>query len=73
MSVRSTTKRLRLPAPADFLRQYVDSTPLAGAVAQMDDERRVALERQVVDAWQAFVEDGNLVLRQRVVVATAQK
>ena len=53
---------LRLPPPEEFLWQYVHSTPLADAVAQVDEERRVALERDVVVEWQPFVEDGTLLL-----------
>jgi ubiquinone/menaquinone biosynthesis C-methylase UbiE len=73
VSVESDTRRLRLPAPEAFLWEYVHSTPLAGAVAQVDDERRGALERDVVARWQEFVEDRALVLQVRVAVATAQK
>src|SRR5690606_3682483 len=39
VSVESDTRWLHLPAPEEFLWQYVASTPLAGAVAQVDDER----------------------------------
>ncbi len=73
VSVQSDTKTLRLPAPEEFLWQYVHSTPLAGAVAQVDDERRGSLERDVVAKWQEFVEDRALVLHVRIVVATARK
>jgi ubiquinone/menaquinone biosynthesis C-methylase UbiE len=73
VSVQSDTKLLRLPAPEEFLWQYVHSTPLAGAVAQVDDERRGSLERDVVAKWQEFVEDRAVVLDVRVVVATARK
>ncbi|MBZ0267516.1 methyltransferase domain-containing protein [bacterium] len=73
VSVQSDTKSLRLPAPEEFLWQYIHSTPLAGAVAQMDDDRRGLLERDVVAEWQEFVEDRALVLRVRNVVATALK
>ena len=69
----STEKRLLLPPPSDFLWQYLHSTPLAGPAAAMDDERRAELEREVVAGWQPFVEDGALVLRQPVTLATAQK
>ena len=72
ISVQSDTKTLRLPAPEAFLWEYVHSTPLAGAVAQVDDERRGSLERDVVTRWQEFVEDRALVLQVRVVVATAR-
>jgi SAM-dependent methyltransferase len=73
VSVQFETKPLRLPAPQEFLWQYVQSTPLAGAVARVDDERRGALEREVVAQWQEFVEGRTLVLQVRVAVATAWK
>lgn len=73
VSVQADTKSLRLPAPEEFLWQYVHSSPLAGAVAQVNDERRGSLERDVVAKWQEFVKDRTLVLQVRVVVATARK
>jgi ubiquinone/menaquinone biosynthesis C-methylase UbiE len=73
ISVQSDTKSLRLPAPEEFLWQYVYSTPLAGVVTQVDDERRSTLERDVVSKWQEFVEDSSLMLHVRLVVATARK
>lgn len=73
VSVQSDTKPLRLPVPEEFLWQYVHSTPLAGAVAQVDDDRRASLERHVVAKWQEFVNDGALVLQVRIVIATARK
>jgi hypothetical protein len=73
VSVQSDTKPLRLPAPEEFLWQYVHSTPLAGAVAQIDDERRGSLERDVVAKWRDFMEDRALVLHVRIVVAIARK
>jgi ubiquinone/menaquinone biosynthesis C-methylase UbiE len=73
VSVQSDTKSLRLPAPEEFLWQYVQSTPLAGAVAQVDDDRRGLLEHDVVANWQEFEKDRALVLQVRMVVATARK
>ena len=73
VSVQSATKPLRLPAPEEFLWQYVHSTPLAGAVAQVDDDRRGSLERDVVAQWQEFVNDRALVLQVRIVATTARK
>ena len=73
VSVQSELSSLRLPAPEEFLWQYVHSTPLAGAVAPMDDGQRRALERDIVSKWQEYVEDHALVLQVRVVVATARK
>jgi ubiquinone/menaquinone biosynthesis C-methylase UbiE len=73
VSVQSDTKPLRLPAPEEFLWQYLHSIPLGGAVARLDDERRSSLERDVVAKWQEFVKDGALVLQVRIAVATARK
>jgi ubiquinone/menaquinone biosynthesis C-methylase UbiE len=68
-----TEKTLPLPPADDFLWQYVHSTPLAGPTADLDDDRRGALEREVVAGWLAFIEDGTLLLRQPLTLATAQK
>ena len=73
VSIQSDTKPLGLPAPEEFLWQYVHSTPIAGAMAQVHDNRRGLLERDVVAKWQKFVNDGTLVLQVRVVVASARK
>jgi ubiquinone/menaquinone biosynthesis C-methylase UbiE len=73
VSVQSETKSLRLPEPGTFLWQYVYSTPLAGAVAQVDQERRSLLEQDIVSKWQRFVKDDAMVLEVRIVVATARK
>lgn len=73
VSVQSDTKLLHLPPPEEFLWQYLHSTPLAGAVAQVDAERRGSLERDVVAKWQEFVEGRALMLQVRGVAATARK
>lgn len=72
VTVASRTKPLDLPPPADFLWQYVHSTPLAGAVATADDDARRALEDDVVRGWQPFVEHGSLVLEVPLVEVTAR-
>jgi ubiquinone/menaquinone biosynthesis C-methylase UbiE len=73
VEVRSKALSVTLPGPADFLWQYVHSTPLAAAVAEMDDVGRAALERDVVAAWQSFVEDGALAFDANAVLTTARK
>jgi len=73
VSVQSDTRTLRLPAPGEFLWQYVHSTPLAGAVAQVDHKRRDSLERDVVTGWQGFVNDRALVIQVPIATATARK
>ena len=64
---------LRLPGPADWLWQYIELTPIAPHVAAADTRARAALERDVVTAWQAYVEQGRLRVRQPMVVATGRR
>jgi hypothetical protein len=73
VEVRATEMTLPLPPPGEFLWQYVYSTPLAGQVAELDDDQRMALERDVVAGWQCFVEEGRLLLRLPITLATARK
>ncbi len=73
VNARAETRELSLPAPRDFLWQYVGSTPLAAIVAAADDDARSALEREVVAGWRDFGSSGGMHYRQRVVVATARR
>lgn len=73
IALQENIKVLRLPPSKDFLWQYVHSTPLAEMVAQAKAEDLAALEREVVEAWQEFEQDGVLMYRQRIVEAKAQK
>ena len=60
---------ITLPEPTEFLWQYIHSTPLAAAVAQIDDVARAALEHDVV----AALPDGALILDVNAVLTTARK
>lgn len=60
VDVRSAVTSLELPPPAEFLWQYVWSTPLAAEVAQADEERRAALENEFAEKCQAFAPTGTL-------------
>jgi ubiquinone/menaquinone biosynthesis C-methylase UbiE len=73
VAVQPVTKTLRLPPPRDFLWQYIDVTPIADAVAQLDEGRRASMERDVVARWQPWVTDGQTVQQQAMVVATARR
>jgi ubiquinone/menaquinone biosynthesis C-methylase UbiE len=64
---------LRLPAPAEFLWQYINLTPIAPVVAQASEDAKVAMERQVVDEWQPYVTKGTVSGDQPIVVATGRK
>jgi ubiquinone/menaquinone biosynthesis C-methylase UbiE len=67
------TRDLPLPAPRDFLWQYVGSTPLAGAVASASAEARSALEKEVVAGWSKYEDDSGMDYRQRILVASARR
>jgi len=72
VDVVTTTATLRLPAPKEFLWQYIQSTPLAGPVGQASAEARAALEEEVLSEWREFEEDGAMTDHQRMVVASAR-
>jgi len=73
VDVQGRPKPLRLPAPADFLWQYLYSTPLAEPVSKAGAEQRTALEREVCSRWQTFVTDGGLPLSVGMTTAAARK
>ena len=73
VNVRRYAKTLRLPAPRDFLWQYLQSTPLAGQVAEAHHEVLAALEREVVEGWQPFMTNGGMAYEQEMIVAAARR
>jgi ubiquinone/menaquinone biosynthesis C-methylase UbiE len=70
VNVESVTKEFHLPPAADFLWQYIQSTPLAPSIMGADENRRMALERDVVDGWQPWADDGGMTYQQEVLVAS---
>jgi ubiquinone/menaquinone biosynthesis C-methylase UbiE len=73
ISVERRARRLRLPPPAEFLWQYVSSTPLAPALGRLDETARGALARDVVAQWERFAgDDGQMILELDVLLATAR-
>lgn len=73
VDVRASTRALRLPGSEDFLWQYIYSTPIAEMAAQAGKDKREALEREICERWQAFVEDGALSLEVGMTTASARK
>lgn len=73
VEVQAATKSLRLPAPADFLWQYIHSTPIAATASQAGEAERAALEREVCEGWEPFVANGSLSLQVGMTTATAVK
>ncbi len=60
VAVRSAVISLALPPPAEFLWQYVRSTPLAAAVGAIDEAGRTALENEFVEECRALAPTGKL-------------
>ena len=65
--------RLRLPAPAEFLWQYINLTPMGPLVAQAPEAAKSAMEQQAVDAWRPYVVDGTIKVEQPMVLAAGRR
>jgi len=73
IKVQTAIKSLKVPAPGDFLWQYIHSTPLAAAVAKTDETKRAAFEREVTSQWQPFAANGGMTLEVGMTTAMARK
>lgn len=73
IDVQAKPKTLRVPAPADFLWQYIYSTPLAEALAQAAEAKRDAVERDVCARWQEYVVNGSMSFQVGMTTVTARK
>jgi ubiquinone/menaquinone biosynthesis C-methylase UbiE len=73
ITVEAKTRTLPLPPPDEFLWQYLSSTPLAPAIAQVDEERRAALASEVVANWRESSSADDMAIDVRVVTADARK
>ena len=73
VEVVSERVALRLPPPADFLWQYVHSTPMAAALARVEEERLEALERDFSERCRDLVDDDALIGAVRITTLTAKR
>lgn len=73
VEVETTAVPFRVAAPADFFWQYVLSTPLSAAAAQLDEAGRAALEAEVVERCTPFVDGDATVMEPQLLVTTAYK
>jgi ubiquinone/menaquinone biosynthesis C-methylase UbiE len=64
---------LQVDPPADFFWQYVQSTPLAAVAAGLDEVARTALERDVVERCQPFVDGDVTTMEPGVLVVTGRR
>jgi SAM-dependent methyltransferase len=70
---REVTARLFLPAPVEFLWQYINLTPLGPLVGRASDAAKGALEQEVIEALQPHVVNGGVPTEQPIVIATARR
>ena len=61
-----------MPAPVEFLWQYIGLTPMAVVIEQAPRASKPALERQFVDEAHEHVVDGVTVVDLPMVLATAR-
>lgn len=73
VEVRTQNKLFPMPAPKDFLWQYIYATPLAGVIAEADEDSRASLEKEIVGKWQEFLDDGAFIYEQRIISVRATK
>jgi hypothetical protein len=71
--VRSSERSLELPPAAEFLWQYIGSTPLAAAVADADEKRRAALENEFSERCRSLAPEGPLVAGVQMTTLIATK
>lgn len=59
IEVNHANKRLRLPKAEEFLWQYIHSTPMAGVIGRVEEEKLRAMQDEICGNWAAFaVGDG---------------
>jgi ubiquinone/menaquinone biosynthesis C-methylase UbiE len=73
VEVRTTSVPLRVAPPADFFWQYVHSTPLAAAAAELDERTRAALEAEVVARCAPFVDGDASVMETGLLIVVGHR
>lgn len=73
IDVQTTSVPLRVAPPADFFWQYVQSTPLAAAAAELDEQARAALEAEVVERCAPFVDGDGSVMEPGLLIAAGYR
>lgn len=72
IDIQATTKELHLPKPKDFLWEYIFSTPLSAFVTESSENSQLSLQRDVIDRWQPYIKNGDMVQEQRIVTVIAE-
>ena len=69
--IRSSAMAIRLPHIEEFILRHLSSSPVAGAVAALTEERRAALARQVKVALQPYAEGDGVAVPDEINIAMA--
>lgn len=73
VAVEATSVPLRVALPADFFWQYVQSSPLAAAAAELDEQARAALQADVVERCSQFVDGDASVMEPGLLIVTGYR
>jgi ubiquinone/menaquinone biosynthesis C-methylase UbiE len=73
VEVETTSVPLRVAPPADFFWQYVQSTPLAAAAAELDERARAALEAEVIERCAPFVDGDGSVMEPGLLIVSGRR
>ena len=73
IEIETTAVPLRVAPPAEFLWQYVWSTPLAAMAAELDERSRAALEADVVERCAPFVDGDASVMEPGLLTVTGHR
>jgi ubiquinone/menaquinone biosynthesis C-methylase UbiE len=73
INIRPAAKVLYYPAPDEFVLRYAAGSALAGAVANADDDARIALLAEVAESLQSHIGDHGLELPIETNIVTAQR
>ena len=72
VSATVRSRRLRLPAPAEFLWQYINLTPMGPFVAEASEDADRRWSDRSSNRWQPFVVHGETVVEQPMVIASGR-
>jgi ubiquinone/menaquinone biosynthesis C-methylase UbiE len=67
------TATFDLPAPAEFLWQYINLTPMGPFVANAPEAAKNAMETQVAKTWAPYMREGRTPIQQPMILATGAR
>jgi hypothetical protein len=73
VTAAASTATLKLGAPAEFLWQYINTTPMGPFVATAPATAQEAMERQAINSWRPFIIDDEISIDQPMLVVSGHK